>query len=73
MNYKNYTWNSGFTIKMYYGVIEKFFIAMTPEQRSILGIPNPDDKYCTKQTISLLKYRYPKIDTTPYLKLISKL
>ena len=39
---------------------------MTPEQRSILGIPKPSDKYWTKQTISLLKYRYPKIDVTPY-------
>jgi hypothetical protein len=38
-----------------------------------LGIPKPGDKYGTKETITLLKYRYPKIDTTPYLKLISKL
>lgn len=67
------TWNSGFTKKMYYGVIENFFIQMTPEQRSILGIPKPGDKYWTKQTISLLKYRYPKIDISPYIKWSSNL
>ena len=49
------TWNSGFTKKMYYGVIENFFIQMTPEQRSILGIPKPGDKYWTKQNYYPIK------------------
>lgn len=61
------TWNRGWTRKMYRGTIENLFTQMTPDQRSVLGVPLPGNKYWTKKTIMLLKSRYPNIDTEPYL------
>ena len=67
-------WNPGWTKKMYYGKIERLFTQMSPLQRSILGVPLPEDKYWTIGRINLLQVRYPKIDITPYInKLESKL
>lgn len=60
-------WNPGWTKSMYHGHIEKLFIEMTPLQRSIIGIPLPGDKYWDKEKIELLKFRYPQIDTEPYI------
>jgi ectoine hydroxylase-related dioxygenase (phytanoyl-CoA dioxygenase family) len=61
------TWNKGWTKRMYLGIIEKLFSDMTPEQRSVLGIPKPGDKYWDKNKLQLLKARYPNIDIYPYL------
>lgn len=63
-------WNPGWTKKMYYGQIEKLFVNLSPLQRSLLNIPLPGDKYWTVEKLELLKMRYPKIDTSPYLKFI---
>ena len=60
-------WNQGWTRKMYYGFIEKFFIELNPEQRSVLGIPEPGHKYWNKKNIQYLNDRYPGIDLEPYL------
>lgn len=60
-------WNPGFTKKMYYGYLEKFFTKLSPLQRSTLGIPLPGDKYWNHKNINFLKTRYPGINITPYL------
>ena len=60
-------WNQGWTRKMYYGFIEKFFIELNPEQRSVLGVPEPGHKYWNKKNIQFLNDRYPGIDLEPYL------
>ena len=60
-------WNPGWTKKMYYGKIEKIFKNLTPRQRELLGIPKPGDKYWNKENIKMLEYRYPGINTTPYI------
>ena len=61
------TWNSAWTKKMYYGYLENLITKMSTKQRSLLGIPKPGDKYWTKENISLLKKRYPKMNLIPYL------
>jgi len=66
-------WNPGWTKKMYYGEIEKLIISLTPEQRAVLGIPKPGDKYWTLKKIQQFELRYPKIDIEPYLFGLSKL
>ena len=57
---------------MYYGYIEKLFTNMSPLQRSVLGIPLPDDEYWDEEKLELLRMRYPNIDIKPYLKYIKK-
>ena len=66
------TWNPGWTKNMYYGYVEELFTNMSPLQRSILGVPLPDDEYWDEGKLKLLKMRYPKIDINPYLKYIKK-
>ena len=66
------TWNPGWTKNMYYGYVEELFTNMSPLQRSILGVPLPNDDYWDEEKINLLKMRYPKIDINPYLKYIKK-
>ena len=60
-------WNPGWTKKMYYGEIEKFITNISPEQRAVLGIPLPGDKYWNIHKIQQMELRYPKIDIEPYL------
>ena len=60
-------WNPGWTKNMYYSYIENLITNMTPLQRSVLGIPKPGDKYWTKETINLLKMRYPNINIQHYI------
>tara|TARA_Y100000991_G_C21948637_1_gene338655 strand:- start:497 stop:1429 length:933 start_codon:yes stop_codon:yes gene_type:complete len=64
-NWINY-WNVGLTKKMYNGFLEKMFTEMTPEQRSVLGVPKPGDKYWTLEKLEYLKARYPNINIHPY-------
>ena len=52
---------------MYYEWLEKYFIELTPEQRSVLGVPEIGNKYWNERRLLLLKSRYPKIDIEPYL------
>ena len=59
-------WNIGLTRKMYDGFLEKMFTEMTPEQRSVLGVPKPGDKYWTLEKLEYLKARYPNINIQPY-------
>tara|TARA_B100001175_G_C19489512_1_gene631820 strand:- start:1024 stop:1977 length:954 start_codon:yes stop_codon:yes gene_type:complete len=66
------TWNPGWTKKMYYGYVEDLFTNMTPLQRSVLGIPLPDDEYWDEEKLELLRMRYPNMDIKPYLKYIKK-
>ena len=61
-------WNPGWTRKMYYGEIENLITNLSPEQRGVLGIPLPGDKYWTIQKVQQMELRYPKIDIQPYLK-----
>lgn len=61
------TWNRGWTKRMYRGVVENLFTQMTPEQRSVLGIPKPGDQYWNIEKLNMLKSRYPNIDIKPYL------
>ena len=61
-------WNPGWTRKMYYGYMEKFITDLTPEQRSVLGFPKPGDSFWNSERINQLKFRYPNIDLSPYLK-----
>lgn len=60
-------WNPGWTKKMYGGMLEKLFVALSPLQRSTLGIPMPGHSYWDKETIEWLEDRYPGIDVNPYL------
>ena len=60
-------WNKGWTRRMYYEWLEKYFIELTPEQRSVLGVPEIGNKYWNERRLLLLKSRYPKIDIEPYL------
>ena len=39
---------------------------LSPWQRSALFIPLPGDPYWTKETVGLLKARYPEIDASIY-------
>lgn len=66
------TWNPGFSKKNYKGIIEKIFTDITPLQRSILGIPLPDDPYWTIKKVNQLKDRYPDIDISSYLESLNK-
>lgn len=61
-------WNPGWTKKMYYGELEKLFIEMTPTQRSVLGVPLPDDPYWNFERLDCLKDRYPGINVLPYIQ-----
>ena len=59
-------WNPGFTKWMYYGFIEKLITEMSPEQRSVIGIPKPGNRYWNESKIHNLKARYPNININPY-------
>ena len=65
-------WNPGFTKWMYYGFVEKLITEMSPEQRSVIGIPKPGDKYWNETKIQNLKARYPNINVSPYLENLYK-
>jgi hypothetical protein len=41
-------------------------VRLSPEQRSILGVPLPGHPYWTRQTIDGVRERYRGIDVTPY-------
>ena len=60
-------WNPGWTKKMYGGQLEKLFTALSPLQRSTIGVPMPGHAYWDKETIQYLEDRYPGIDVKPYL------
>ena len=60
-------WNPGWTKKMYGGTLEKLFTALSPLQRSTLGIPMPGHPYWDNETIGWLENRYPGIDMKPYI------
>ena len=57
---------------MYYGFVEKLITEMSPEQRSVIGIPKPGDKYWNETKIQNLKARYPNINVSPYLENLYK-
>ena len=61
-------WNPGWTKRMYYGQLEKFFIEMSPEQRGVLGVPLPNDPYWNFEKIDYLKVRYLGINVLPYIQ-----
>ena len=59
-------WNPGWPRNMYYGVVEELFTAMSPDQRTVLGIPAPGDAYWAAERLAQLRARYPGIDLGPY-------
>lgn len=59
------TWNPGWAKNNYNGKNEKLFTELTPLQRSVLGVPHPNDPYWTRENLELLKCRYPEIDIVP--------
>ena len=40
----------------------------TPEERELIGFPNPRDPYWTEETVTGVSARYPNMDMTPYKK-----
>jgi hypothetical protein len=46
---------------------KRFIEHAQPRQREVLGFPPPGDSYWTKETLSAVALRYPKMDMNPYL------
>lgn len=65
-------WNPGWTKKMYYGYMEEMIGAMTPLQRSILGIPFPGNEYWTEKRIYQFQQRFPTMNMKPYIEKLKK-
>ena len=62
-----YTWNAGFARRNYYGVSERLFCQLSPNQRTALGVPPVGHPYWTPTTLSWTRDRYAgAFDVTPY-------
>jgi hypothetical protein len=58
--------NRGWATGMYAGVVERVFERLTPDQRSVLGVPGVGDPYWNAERLAHLQARYPGIDIAPY-------
>jgi hypothetical protein len=67
------TWASPRTYPPQVGKFELLMSAISPDQRSTLGFPNPGHPYWTKETIRAVGIRYPHMDMRPYQAALSKL
>lgn len=46
--------------------MHRFLTRATPEQRTVLGFPPPDDPYWDDETRAGVAARYPEMNMTPY-------
>ena len=62
-----HTWNNGFSMKSYYGPLERLLVKCTPLQRSVIGFPGVKHKiWKDLNFIKNVEARYPGMDLSEY-------